>query len=342
MGVDTATVDAGRVEGATGRGAGWEARVGAGAAAGAGARTGAGAAACGATRAGALTAGSGGSGAMGAGAGCEGRPSGAGDRLGGGGGAVGGWKPIMVGLCARATGRAEGRSGELTGAASSAGGGVEPTFTMRRDGSRRRWLRRGCGRRGDHRRPHVRRTAVHERRQRGHQVGQLVQLGLRHLARLASGQLQRGGPLLQRGRQHVHAEHLRRRVERLQPGTQLVARPRRLRAPNQESERATQLTRLLGEAVYEALACKPERSVMGSLRHGEVECTQLADRGQFPHIRAPLGRADAPSHAPLRRRLTPPHLPPRFRLLRGCNSVGRVPASHAGCRGFESHRPLKF
>ena len=129
MGVDTATVDAGRVEGATGRGAGWEARVGAGAAAGAGARTGAGAAACGATRAGALTAGGGGSGAMGAGAGCEGRPSGAGDRLGGGGGAVGGWKPIMVGLCARATGRAEGRSGELTGAASSAGGGVEPTFT---------------------------------------------------------------------------------------------------------------------------------------------------------------------------------------------------------------------
>jgi hypothetical protein len=216
-----------------------------------------------------------------------------------------------------------------------------PHVHQRRDGSRRRWLRRGCGRRGDHRRPHVGRTAVHERRQRGHQVGELVQLGLRHLARLAAGQLQRCGPLLQRSGQHVHAEHLRRRVERLQPSAQLVARPRRLGAPNEESERATQLTRLLGEAVYEALACKPERSVMGSLRHGEAECTQLADRGQFPHIRAPPRPPGGPSRAPLRRRLTPPHLPPRFRLLRGCNSVGRVPASHAGCRGFESHRPLR-
>ena len=36
---------------------------------------------------------------------------------------------------------------------------------------------------------------------------------------------------------------------------------------------------------------------MGSLRHGEAECTQLADRGQFPHIRAPPGRANAPSRA---------------------------------------------
>jgi len=91
----------------------------------------------------------------------------------------------------------------------------------------------------------------------------------------------------------------------LQARAKIIARPGRIRTPHQQRERATQLTRLLAEAVYEALACKPERCVMWLLRHGAVECNHLADRGQFPHILGALGGSSETLDTPTRAAYVP-------------------------------------